>query len=280
MYRHPFATHRRAAWLIGLAFVLAAFAPPASAQLIDTLDFFLIDDESIELEQSNGAAVSQTTIGNAVLRVKFRSATFHEYYLYDANYIYLFYDASWGNQGGATSYEFLFTPGLGGKWMKREMWVGESIHVPNAQALKRYRDDCTHQRTDSFGYTNTLEAYYPSYSIGGDLGSDEVIVLKYDWGGGVERFFFARTWGWFRWESYSSSGQLLDVALWNRISGRTPVQPQVKCKSFPSPCAPQNQSCAGTWECTGRACFSQPPGPGECQSGFNWCYAGCCCRCN
>lgn len=264
---------------VSVVVALCGCAQPACAQLIDTLDFFLIDDESIELKANDGSTVSQTTLGNAVLRVKFRVPTFHEYYLYDHDFIYLFYDASWGNNDGATSYEFTFIPGKGGKWMKRQMWVGESINVPLAQALKRYRDDCTYQRTDLFGYTNTLESYHPNYFIGGDLGSDEVIVLKYDWGE-VERFYFARRWGWFRWEHYSASGQLLTAVQWDRISTRAPVQPQPKCKSFPAPCSRQNASCSRTWECTGRQCFSQPPGPGECQTGFEWCYAGCCCGCH
>jgi len=160
------------------------------------------------------------------------------------------------------------------------MFVGESVTVNHSSGSRWYWPNCAVHSDNPLNYTNTLEAYYPSYNIGGDLGTDEVIVLKYDWGGGVyyEKFFYSRRWGWFRWESYGQ-GSLQNVVQFNHISGRAPVFPTAACVAFPSPCTRTNTSCGGTWSCSGRQCFTQPPGQGECQDGFPWCYGGCCCAC-
>jgi hypothetical protein len=268
-----------------LAFVLVLaslllVAAPGRAQVINTLEYFLTDNENIELNTGNVSdTISQKTYGNMAIRVKWRQPSLHEDYTWDSNYIYLRYDSTWGNHNGATSYEFLTDPGKGGKWMKRSMSVGESITVGDPNGAVSYRDDCSVFEYSGNYYTNTLEAYYPSYNIGGQLGTDEVIVLKYDWGGGVayERFFYSKKWGWIRWE-YWENGVMTSSVLWNRISTRAPVTPQAKCVAFPTACFPLNQSC-GHWDCTGRQCFAQPVIPGECQAGYDWCYAGCCCKC-
>jgi len=260
--------------------LLVLLPSPAHAQ-IETLDFFLPDDESVELVTASGTnPLSQQTQGNAAFKIKWRQPKKHEYYTWDKDWIYLRYDNTWGTHDGATSYEFRTTPGYGGKWMKRSMYVGESFTVNSSTGTRWYYPDCTVQGDHSLTYTNTLVAYYPSYNIGGDLGTDEVIVLKYDWGGGTsyERFFYARHWGWFRWESYQQ-GSLQSSVLFNHISSRTPVSPSAACVAFPSPCSRTNSGCTGTWSCSGRQCFTQPPGAGECQEGFNWCYGGCCCSC-
>lgn len=257
-------------------------ASVAQGQVIDTLDFFTADDPNIELETASGTSpLSETAIGNAIVRVKFRTAQFHEYYKYDQNWIYLFYDSSWGVQpSGASSYELNFNGGKGGRWMKRWMTVGESVTESSSSGLRTFNPDCTVNSTGSWQYTNTLESYNPAYNIGGDLGTIEVIVLAYDWINGVERFFYSRTYGWVRWESWSAgSTTLLTATSWNHFTGRTKVLPQAKCKAFPSACSPPNASCSGTWSCSGQVCFAQPPPAGECASPFNWCYAGCCCRC-
>jgi hypothetical protein len=166
--------------------------------------------------------------------------------------------------------------------MKRQMTVGESITVSKPTGQTWYRSDCSVHSYQSLVYTNTLEAYYPSYNLGGSLGKDSVIVLKYDWDSSAndnyEKFFFSKKWGWVRWEHWAN-GQMQTSVSWNRLSTQTAVAPQPKCVAFPAACAPPNQSCPGIWECTGRQCFVQPPAAGDCQAGFNWCYAGCCCRC-
>lgn len=260
--------------------VTIAIPPPATAQLIDTLEYFLTDDESVELIAGNGERLSQTTQGNAVVRVKWRSPQHHEYYTYDDTWIYLRYDSSWSGPSGATSYEFTEVPGKGGRWMKRQMWVGDSFTVSKTAGQTFYFDDCTVQSRPNLLYTNTLEAYYPSYFIGGQLGTDEVIVLKYDWnqGANYEKFFFSKQWGWIRWEHWVN-GQLDTAVSWDAVTGASPVAPQAKCVAFPAPCQSSEPSCPFTFECTGRQCFTHPPAPGECQAGYDWCHGGCCCRC-
>lgn len=263
--------------------ILLLTAMRAEAQVINTLEYFLTDDENKELFTGTpGDTISQKTIGNAVLRVKWRNPQLHEYYTWDTDYIYLRYDNTWGNHNGATSYEFTEYPGKGGRWLKRQMAVGESIVVFHPSGSTWYRDDCSVHSVNVLGYTNTLEAYYPNYNLGGSLGTDPVIVLKYDWdsspANNYERFFFSKKWGWVRWEHWANGVQQ-DGASWNQITGNTAVAPQPKCVAFPAACAPPFGGCPGVWQCTGRQCYVQPPQPGDCQAGFNWCFAGCCCRC-
>lgn len=267
-----------------VAAALVTIAPRASqAQIINTLEYLLTDDETLELHTGNtGNTISQATVGNALLRVKWRQPQLHEYYTWDGSYVYLRYDNTWGDHDGATSYEFREFPGKGGRWMKRQMAVGESIVVFDPDGQWWYRPDCTLHSVHPLAYTNTLQAYYPNYNLGGDLGTDAVIVLKYDWDSSpadnYERFFFSKKWGWVRWEHWAN-GSVQNSVNWNRKSSRQAVPPQPKCVLFPPACSPPNLSCSGSWQCTGRQCFVQPPAPGECQAGYPWCYAGCCCRC-
>ena len=270
------------AFFLAAALLLLA-APAAQAQVINTLEYFLTDDETKELHTGNpGDTISQKTIGNAVLRVKWRGPQLHEYYTWDTEYIYLRYDNTWGDHDGATSYEFTELPGKGGRWMRRQMTVGVPLVVNHPSGSKWYRPNCTVHSTNPLQYTNTLVAYYPNYNLGGDLGTDAVIVLKYDWDASVhdnfEHFFFSKKWGWVRWEHWADGVQQ-NSANWNEISANTAVAPQPKCVAFPAACAPPFGGCPGVWECSGRQCFAQPPPAGECQAGFDWCFAGCCCRC-
>lgn len=285
-------TQRHTSWpavlVLATALALPAAGAPVAAQVtqLDMLDYFLTDDETIELHTGDpGATLSQSTVGNAVIRVKWRQPQLHEYYTWDSQYIYLRYDSTWDGPEDFTSYEFTVDAGKGGKWMRRYWNVnGTPITVASSNGARWYRDDCT-SRVASVNYTNTLVARYPNYYIGGDLGTDDVIVLKYDWDASstnnYEKFFFSKRWGWIRWEHWNSSSTTVpvDSATWNRISTRTAVPPQPKCVAFPAPCSPPNQSCTGTWKCTGRQCLTQPPGT-QCPTSYGWCYAGCCCSCS
>lgn len=275
----------RIRWVSTVLLMLLLQASAAPAQVINTLEYFLTDDETKELNTGTaGDGLSQKTMGNAVVRVKWRTPTAHEYYTWDSNYIYLRYDSTWGfdpvYHPNANSYEFTQVAGKGARWMARQMTVGVPMTVTTSS--KWYQDNCSLDGTHSASYTNTLVAYHAAYNLGGHLGTDEVIVLKYDWdpspADNFEHFYFSKQWGWVRWEHWAN-GTMQNSANWNRISSQTAVAPQAKCVAFPPPCAPVFNGCPGVFESTGRQCLVQPPPAGECQAGFDWCYAGCCSRC-
>lgn len=205
---------------------------------IDTLEFFLSKHEDKELITDDGGRHSQRTIGNSVFRIKWGDPQSHEYFTWDDQYIYLRYDNTWGEDSahaGATSYEFAEVPGMGGRWMKRKMRVGEVINVDSANAQIWHTPDCAVHSRHHLKYTNTLEAHNPQYNAGGDLGIQDVIILRYQWGPtSYERFFFSKEWGWIRWEFYQD-GQLKNVAVMNKISPCPPINPQPKCVNFPAP---------------------------------------------
>jgi len=272
-----------------LTMSLLVSVPAAHAQVINTLEYFLTDDETKELNTgAAGDSISQKTIGNAVLRVKWHSPRAHEYYTWDNDYIYLRYDSTWGYDPiyhpNANSYEFTGVSGKGARWMKRQMSVGVPMSVTTSS--KWYTNTCTQDGPiHTASYINTIVSYFPNYALGGNLGNDEVIVLKYDWDSSpadnYEYFFFSKKWGWVRWEHWAN-GQIVNsnTKTWNHIASRVAIDPIAKCVPFPVACHPTFNGCPGVFQSTGRQCLVQPPTVGECQTGFDWCFDGCCSRCN
>jgi hypothetical protein len=60
-----------------------------------------------------------------------------------------------------------------------------------------------------------------AFDAGGDLGRQEVIVVRYlPAGGRFERFYYSREWGWIGWEEYEAEGEPVHRSVFNRI---TPV---------------------------------------------------------
>lgn len=108
---------------------------------IDTLSFFLADNENLELiDEAGTTPLTQKTAGNAKLVVKWRLPQSYEYYTWDNEFIYLRYDSTCcgSNPPGANvpdSYSFNEVAGKGGRWLKRSMQVGESLTVSKPQGL-------------------------------------------------------------------------------------------------------------------------------------------------
>jgi len=72
-------------------------------------------------------------IDNAFFISKWRNPNYYEYYTWDDNYIYLRYDSTWPSSqykcnGQGTSYTL-----SDGRWLKRNMEVGEKIESQNNQ---------------------------------------------------------------------------------------------------------------------------------------------------
>ena len=187
----------------------------AAGGQIDTLDYFLSDFAIGKSSDPKSTGVTQYVVGNSAFTAKSNSQ--YEYHTWDANYIYLKQDTSVGNfqlpEGIATSYKL--SPGI---WMKRFMSVGESFYVPTQ--VTWYDNSCrVVVNWPNWGYTMTLEAQ-KTLNLGGTMGNQNVIVLKYDYlGDNFERFYYSKTWGWVKWEEVDpKTGKVGRLATFDRVS--------------------------------------------------------------
>jgi hypothetical protein len=186
-------------------------------ETIDTLDYFISD----HLDQGLGGShnKSQVVTGNVSYYTKWSSEAY-EIHTWDDEYIYLNEDHSWKAEEG-----YAFQPG---KWLKRYMQIGEQIDQSGNQGFYFATSDCALQRVEPQKYVMTLERHDSTYDIGGDLGVQDVIVVKYDYSkpghpDNFERFYYSREWGWIKWELYEQS-QLVKESVFNQIHDQ-PVQP-------------------------------------------------------
>lgn len=170
----------------------------------------------------------QIVRGNALWYIKFGDPNRFEVWRWDDNYIYHHEDRP------DCLYHF-----LDGRWAKRFMRVGESIFVNNR--IQRYEMDTCKQVekcangeiSGDFAYTNTLLEHYPNYDAGGDIGNADVIVLEYAPGVRYEKFYFAKNWGWFKWEYLNrDTGELLASTTFNKLGGSR-ITPKAGCIPLP-----------------------------------------------
>lgn len=219
---------------VGLRIVREAASPFPAA--IDTLDYFLTDhqDKSLDGEHDtgslvdfiNGHVLSQTMERNKSYYTKWASDVF-EIHTWDEDFIYLKEDHS-GQPVGFYS----FTPG---KWLARQMKVGDKLSVLE-NTIQRYDPVCQPLTSSSFPIEMTLENHLSDYDLGGDLGKQDVIIVKYDSSVGLqtgvfERYYYSKEWGWVRWEEYDkASGNLRNRRTFNKIT-QTKIEPtkEVAC---------------------------------------------------
>ncbi|MBI4067078.1 hypothetical protein HY407_01740 [Candidatus Gottesmanbacteria bacterium] len=206
---------------------------------IDTLDY-LVSDHAAGVDPNPKSLdgthnLSQTVSGQSLFSAKFNDPDSFEYYTWDDNFIYLKEDSSIGVGNTPPGFEearsYKFFPGI---WMKRKMAVGKAIKVdPNN--LTFYDSSCKKIKGWNHPYTMTLETHYPSLDIGGDLGKQDIIVLKYDYANAFEKFYYSRKWGYVKWEEWDSkNGSIKRSATFNRIKN-TITTPQPKCTPPPAP---------------------------------------------
>jgi hypothetical protein len=191
---------------------------PINTQVIDTLDYFISDHLDQGLSGSHNH--SQKVKGNVSWYVKW-SADAYEVHTWDDQYIYLAEDHGWQYFQG-----YAFAPG---KWMKRQMKIGESIVESGNKAYYFSIPSCDPIRADNLPYIMTLESHLPEYDLGGALGRQDVIVLKYDYSnqatqGNFERFYYSKEWGWVKWELYTK-GNLVQISVFNQPHSQ-PLMPQ------------------------------------------------------
>ncbi|MFC4591010.1 DUF4214 domain-containing protein [Sphaerisporangium corydalis] len=205
------------------------------AKVVDTLSYFL---NTRKRALTGGHAISQTYDGPRAYLVKW-AADAYETYTYDAKYIYLREDHS----GSPVPGSYTFT---NGRWMKRSMAVGERISVKNnyIQSFSFGTGGCTPTTRGFYPYTNVLEARLPKYDLGGTVGVQDVIVLRYDYGypGGAdiyEKMYYAKGLGLVKWEEYQDD-KVVHSSTFNRYSADPLVEPDLRteCAGTPLPPSP------------------------------------------
>ena len=192
---------------------------PGLGEEVDTLTYFLSRHPETALvgftEEPGNRSVgshplSLTVDGNTAYYVKWHPNAY-EHYSWDDDFIYLREDRSWTDTADGNRLKpNAFDPG---KWMKRRMRVGEEIDMGANHMQLVYRGDCRPGRRSPLGYKAVLEARIPRFDAGGDLGEQDVIVLRYDYSlrtgiperqrvNAYEKFYYSREWGWIQWEYY------------------------------------------------------------------------------
>lgn len=191
---------------------------------IETLDYFLTTHTDKSLTGSH--ALNQTISGQTTYFVKW-DASSYETYSWDNNYIYLKEDHSGAPNPGS----YIFSDG---RWLKRSMQVGETIQATNNSHQTftvNTNSSCTPTDSAPFPYSMILERRVPNYNMGGTLGVQDVIVVKYDYRYGAftdyEKMYYAKGWGLVKWELYRND-QLIQTSTFNQISNTAPIAPNLQ----------------------------------------------------
>ena len=205
-------------------------SPVASltTETINTLDYFISKHLTQGLTGTH--PLSQTVVGQTAYYTKW-AADAYEVYSWDNNYIYLKEDHSGSPNPGSYTYSV-------GKWMKRSMQVGEQIDVSDNRVQNFSGTTCAPSTAAALPYKMTLEQHIPNYDMGGSLGKQDVIVLKYDYASDVstdyEKSYYSKEWGFVKWELYKN-GQVAQTSTFNQISSTASTAPnlQVSCLNTP-----------------------------------------------
>jgi hypothetical protein len=208
----------------------AAAAASGQPDVVNTLDYVL-NTHGVTLNGTH--PLSQTVVGHTIYNVLWDSDAYQTN-TYDDNYIYLPEDHS-GGQTAQGSYTF-----TDARWMKRTMAVGDQI-VASTNSVQYFTPgdtSCMPATSSYFPYVMTLEQHIPQDNLGGTLGTQDVIVLKYDyeWGTGTdyEKFYYAKGWGLVRWELYHN-GQIIHSSTFNSVTSTPPTAPNLanECRNTP-----------------------------------------------
>lgn len=176
----------------------------AAGEVIDTLSYFLPTDTT---KSWNGATWEMTTDNKLYNELSGRNI---QIFKWDSNYIYFLEDRP----------NTAFTDG---RWMKRQMQVGESFAVTDTITNFDQVNTCVPLQTLTFPHTQTLDQHIPNYPAGGDLGTVDAIVLKYDYVTRYELFFYAKNHGFFYWEKHNPDGTLYQKSIVYNTINPNPV---------------------------------------------------------
>ncbi len=175
---------------------------------IDMLDYMLKSENNSNIGLANADKSffwhQVVTADNRFYLQKWNDPEQVIHYSYDEKNIYMVTDST-----GAHPYKF--NPGV---WAKRKMKVGERVEMKDNTAEEMTLDCRKTNSQRSWPYSVTFEYHFPKFNLGGDLGVQDVIVLKYEWGEGfrgVEREYYAKGHGIVRWEYYDNG--VLDTSV-------------------------------------------------------------------
>ena len=100
-----------------------------------------------------------------------------------------------------------------GKWLKRYMNVGEIINV-TTNNIQYYRSTstCVVSSTDSWTYDIKLASSTTDNLPG--IGSNvNVIIVEYHWGNAIEKEYYAKDYGIYKWEEFINGTLQRDATL-------------------------------------------------------------------
>jgi hypothetical protein len=195
-------------------------ATSTPGELIDTLSYFVTQHPTVALRLASwpdGNAFFNQIVDAAYNRLFFTKWGPRSFigYTWDSNYIYFLEDDESDFTGSSPPSEafYSFSPGY---WMEQEMHVGDAIDgtaTRNVQTMITYMNSsCQVTSTQRYGMKTVLESHNPSYDLGGDLGVQDVIILRIEESTYSEKEFYAKGWGLVGWEQCSLDGTICDTS--------------------------------------------------------------------
>jgi len=216
-----------------LAFVLAIGTLTPAARLraqgpLDRFTFF-VGDSSL-WPRTGSHYLNQVSVPGSytLTHVKFGDPGAYAVNFADANLNIYF----WEERDPGGNRVFRYTDNL---WLHRYMSVGDVIEHPNNRLLGGDLN-CNLVSDTPWPYTNVLEAYWPQYNVGGDLGVRDVILLKQiplTSTGYFERFYYAQGAGFVAWEQWNN-GVMEGQTIFTTLGGPN-TQPIAPCSPPPTP---------------------------------------------
>lgn len=133
------------------------------------------------------------------------------------------------SRDGQSTGDYSFTRGL---WARRHMRPGDRIENADNNLVRYEPESCGVVDVHAFPYRTGLWKRWTAFDCGGDLGTQDVIAYLYDPGGLADTYelsYFAKGFGFFRWEEYDQRTHTLrHWTTFNQFGGRAP-QPTPGC---------------------------------------------------
>lgn len=154
--------------------------------------------------------MSQVVEGNTIFYVKHEPKAFEQFTMAENGDIFLRLDHSNPKK------PYTFSNGL---FLPANMRVGQTVRVRDNDI--QWYDENKQPVAENSGkwpYDISLLEHNPAFNIGGDLGVQDVIILRYNYFSDYEHFLYSKEWGWIGWEWYDKNNQLKNRAIFNYIT--------------------------------------------------------------
>lgn len=128
------------------------------------------------------------------------------------------------SRDGQSTGDYSVTDGVG---IRRYMRVGELIDHPDNVLVRYNPDTCEIVDVHRLPYRSSFHKAYLSFDCGGSIGTQPVVVVKYDPGSFTDSYelaYYALGWGFFKWEEYDQrTDAVRHWTIFNELGGRSPV---------------------------------------------------------